>query len=664
MPPVVSLDFETRSALNLGRCGVYRYAEDLSTDIICMAYSIDGGVVQGWMRNEPFPTDLRAALDAQAEMHAWNAQFERVMWRVMQGWYDAPYVPLGRWHCSAAAAAAMALPRSLGEAARTLGVTEQKDDAGHRLMLKMCAPRRDRQKNIIYPLEWRESPDDIARLLDYCKQDVRTEMAVAKHVRALPPSERETYLLDQRINDRGLRLDMPLVRAAQRVVTQGLDEANREISLISQGKIPGVTKVAAMKDYLADQGIAVPSLKKNVVAEMLAGQLPSTARAILELRADAGRTSVKKLDAMEACVCEDGKARGLLLYHGANTGRWSGKLIQPQNFARPDVKDIESYIPDMLTADALERISLLAPPLAVVSSMLRSMIIPSPDCRFLSGDYSAIEARIVNWLAGQDDVLDLFRQYDAGDKTKDAYVVTAMRLFKLPFEKIRKFPERQTGKFSELGCGFGMGADTAVTQAKDQYGLILTLEDAQDIIADYRERHPAVVALWKELHSAAFRALANPGVPVEAANGKLRLMKSGSYLWMMLPSGRLLCYAHPRIVDQEMKWSTPEKPDIRPAIVARGMGKSKQWVPITLYGGLLTENAVQAIARDIMCDAMKRLDREQYQPVLSVHDEVLADTPLTVGSLPEFTALMQQVPDWAAGLPVAVESWEGMRYHK
>lgn len=663
---VVALDFETRSTADLRRCGVYRYAECPDTDVWCMAYAIDGGDVQLWTMGETVPEDFAQAVAQGADMRAWNAQFERVIYHaVLMPRYGFPPIPLERWYCTAAEGAAMSLPRSLGEAAKALGVAVLKDEAGGRVMMQMARPRAETKT--LKGLHWWDTPEKLAVLYEYCKQDVRAETAVAAKVRRLSPSERAVYLHDQRFNTRGLCLDRELVAAATDVAAVALARANDDVRSMTAGAVAAVTKVQDIRAHLSALGVETPDLAKSTVADLLAGELPDDARLLLEARADAARTSVTKLKAMQDAVCEDGKLRGLTLYHGASTGRDTGKLVQPHNFPRGSVANVEDFIPDVLARD-IEALALFHSPLSIISSMLRAMLTASPGNRLIAGDFSAIEARVVNWLFGQQDVIDNFRAYDAGDKTRDQYVRNAMILYNLPFEKIEKLPHRHTGKFQELGCGFGMGADAAVENAWQVYQLRISPEMARRIVDGYRATHPKVKNGWRELGDAALAAVRNPGQVIEVADGKLRLSKRGSFLWMVLPSGRLLCYAHPKIVERALParfWPDPETPVYKPAVQCMGLSSySKKWEPVALYGGLLTENAVQAIARDLLVDARLRLEAAGYPVVLSVHDEIIADVPCGTGSAADFTDIMRAAPGWADGLPVAVEAWEGFRYRK
>lgn len=671
MLPVLSIDFETRSTVDLVKCGVYVYAEDPSTDVLCMAWAFGDEEPELWLpphfvAGQGIVTDVTTTHDdgriyqhirAGGEIRAHNAQFERLIWReVMVKKYGAPPVRDEQFVCTAAEAAAMALPRSLDGASKALGIVQKKDDVGYKLMLQMSKPRSFVNGTPI----WWEDAAKKERLYEYCRQDVRVERAIAKAVRRLSPHEREIYLLDQRINDRGVAIDRALVAASASIVDIGLRRANARIDELTNGDVSKVTQNGRLVSWLQSEHVDTDSVSKAAVAALKErDDLSDTVVNVLDLRAEAGRASVAKLKAFERATCKDGRARGLLLYHGASTGRWTGKLIQPQNLPRGEIADADACIPDILAGN-YETIAEMAPPILVVLSLLRGMLIAPYGHDLIAGDFSAIEARVLNWLAGQNDIVALFA---AGE---DVYKHNAARLYNIPIEQVEKFPHRQTGKFQELGCGFGMGAEKAVTAAKDVYGLTLTEETAKTIVGQYRATHPRVKDFWTETHEACMDAVRTPGVAVTF--GALRNLKAiaiGGYLYIKLPSERYLCYARPSVEMRTVPWSTPEKPEQRPSLHFYSVEPlTKRWTKQFAYGGLLVENIVQAVARDLMADAMLRLEAAGYLPVLSVHDEVICEIENHKGSLDEFLRIMQAVPEWAAGCPIAAEGWRDGRYHK
>jgi DNA polymerase len=478
-----------------------------------------------------------------------------------------------------------------------------------------------------------------------------------KVLRRLTPAERETWLLDQRINDRGVPMDRALVEACEDVAREAVARANAELLQLTEGDIPKVSNHAKTKSWLVKQGIATESVDKKAVRDLLTTDLPPEVRRVLELRAEAGASSVAKLRKMLDSACDDDMLRGMLMYHGANTGRWGGRGVQPQNFPRGEIDNPEQYL-DLVMARDLDRLDLFAPPVLVVSALLRSCMVAGEGHDLIAADYSAIEARVLNALAGQDTVLDAFRAYDAGDKTKDPYIQNAMRFYGLPFEAIKKFPHRQLGKAQELGSGYQMGWKKFLTTAKDTYGLVITEEEAQRAIAVYRELHPKVVQFWYDLDDAAIEAVSEPGRVVTL--GQLKFLKKGAYLFLVLPSGRPLVYAAPKIVERKTPWG-----DLKPAVeISCEDSMTRQWVRYGLYGGVLAENVVQATSRDLMVHGMKSAEAAGYPVVLTVHDEIVCRVPQGFGDVKEFERLLCGAPAWAAGWPLAAEGWRGPRYRK
>jgi DNA polymerase len=646
----LSLDFETRSTVDLRRAGIYVYAQHPDTDINCVAYAVDDQEPELWVPGQPQPDALLyLPTRPDTEMRAWNAQFERVIWaEIMVRRYGFPEVPLPLWYDTAADAAAMALPRSLEDCAAVLGVSQQKDVSAWRLMVRLSRPRQLVNGKPV----WWNDPARNAVLYNYCKQDVRTERAIAKATRRLDLNERAIYLLDQKINEAGVYIDVPLARAMKRISELGLERANQEIAVATEGAVTAVTKTGDLRAWLGDNGVEVESVRKSVVRDLLEGEHPTPVRRALEARADAGRASVAKIDAILRARCVDGRVRGMLLYHGANTGRWAGRLAQPQNFPRPIVKDPEQWIDAILRGD-YDYIDAFDPPLAVVASLLRGTFRASPDHVLRVADFSGIEARVLNWLAGQQDMVELFA---SGGKV---YERMAARIYGVPEAEIVKGdPRRQIGKNTELGCGYQMGAEKFRATVLEQEGVDIGEQLSVDAVTAYRAIHPMVVRLWYALENAALDAVDMPGKVVEERGCKF--VVRGAYLWLVLPSGRPLAYAHPKIKTVLTPWNEQKE-----QVTAEGVDSlTKRWRRRHYYGGLWTENVVQALARDLLAGAMRRIDADGHRVVLTVHDEVVADDPAGFSSLQSFLNLMTVVPEWARGCPINAEGWEGERYRK
>lgn len=643
-PLYISLDVETRSLADLRECGVYKYAEHPSTDVWCVSYGIGGSPIQTWLRGDPFPNDLRDALDAGGYIRAWNAQFERIIWRDIlvrkHGW---PALDTRRFVCSMVVAAAAGLPMSLEEAAIVLKLSEQKDAAGARLMMQMTKPRKVMDDGTII---WWEDAAKIARLAAYCEQDVRTESAIW---RRLPPCmdrrERALYLLDQDINDRGVAVDLDLVGGATRLASREAARLDAELLDLTGGSVPGASKLADLKRWVAARGVRTPTLDKVSVARLLeSDKLPLDVKRALEIRAAAGKTSVAKYAKAEAAACEDGRARGLLQFYGAGTGRWAGRLLQPQNYPKhpktwrltPEL--YRGILDGTLTEDVMETLSFA----------LRGMFVPSPGSAFYVADFNAIEARVVAWLAGE---MRLVKLFASGGKV---YETMASLIFGVPVDQVTP-EQRDVGKMVVLGCGFGMGARKFAAQTGVEEAL------AERAVRAYRDVNPRIPELWYGLDDAAVRTV-RTGAP--STCGRLRFRRVAEWLALDLPVGRSLWYHRPRIVEREVPWSTPEKPVFRPAVqVDVRDNVTRQWVPLDMYGGIWTENATQAVARDLMADAMVRVEAAGYRTVLTIHDELIAEADPS-RDIGEFVALLSVVPEWAPGCPIKAEGWTGDRYRK
>lgn len=635
MPAFV--DFETRSTVELKRTGIYPYAMHPDTDVWCMAWAIDDSEPQLWFPGQPFPAELDAYLAAGGTLMAHNASFERLMWReVMVPRYGWPSVTLEQWYCSAAMAARMALPRDLGGVCNALRLAVQKDYEGYRLMQKMCRPRSFSEDG---PVWWDDDPSLLQRLGEYCLTDVRAEQELCKHLVPLPPTERETWLLTERINDTGVPIDLTLVTQARQSVLTEVSRHNKILAAATGGKVTSVTKVAQLKKWLAEQGVESDSLAKKALQEILADgtTLSDDVRDALTARQDAGKSSVAKLTSLLDYNI-GGRVHGTLMYCGASTGRWAGRGPQMQNFPRGAGVNTDAVVSAILSDAPVS--------LTDVSGALRSMVRASPGHRLLIGDYGQIEARVVAWLAGEHKMLEQFRS------KAPLYANMAEVIYGRPITKHGDVEEYTVGKSAVLGCGFMMGA------AKFQSATGVSEEIAQRAVTAYRETYPHIVNFWKQINQAAILAVQNPERSFRVGE-HLAMIRKGDYLVAQLPSRRLLFYAYPSVQDVPMPW---DNTDLRPAVVFYSVVKN-HWTETRGYGGLWTENVTQAVARDIMRDAALRIQPE-YPLVMSVHDELVSEVPVGHGTLKEFLDLMCVVPEWAEGLPLSVEGSEGERWKK
>lgn len=670
------IDFETASFCDLKKAGAWRYAEDPTTEILCLGYTIDGGPgvvrVPNNLSYVSPPRDFQWGLEKAVDdpnviFIAHNVSFEKAIWRkIMMPVYGWPDIPNERWHDIMASCAMKALPLRLEKAAHVLGVEQQKDMEGSRVTLSLSRPNKKGALD--------RSPEKLARVRAYNLSDLEAELAVHRRVRGLGASERQTWLLDQRINERGVRLDIPFIDASQRII----DDATVPLLAEFRG-LTGINPTQRDKfvAWLHDNGCPIPNLQKETIDKFLgddddeddgsiAGdeedyepqepqlELPFQFARALRIRKILGSASIKKLAAMRACVGEDGRARGLLQYHGAGTGRWAGRLFQPQNFPRPTLK-VDGLAPDQNhVIDAINtrdhdyvRMMFNEEPIAVVSHALRHSIIASEGQALSVGDFAKIECVIVLALAGAVETAEKVLKMGSA-----VYTNMASEIFGWPVTK-NDLKEYTIGKNSILGCGFQMGWKKFMAR----YWKDATEEQAKEVIRIYREDFaPEVPKLWSGLEAAAVDTVWT-GKP-HMAYGIVYAIEDG-WLTARLPSGRKLWYRNPIRVRKAMPW---DKTDVRPGFeyCAWKMGR---WTRVSAYGGLLTENVVSGTARDLLVDRMFVLEAEYAPPILSVHDEAITDGQ---DDLNAFKQIMTTRPKWAVGcgIPVDADCWTGDRYRK
>jgi DNA polymerase len=634
---VVSIDFETRSAVDLRKTGVYKYASDPSTDIWCMAYKAPwSDDVQVWLPGDEMDVSLEDWIVEGGLLSAWNANFERTIWNeIMVGRYQWPRTGIKQWRCTMAQASAMGLPRALGQAASVLGVEEQKDKAGAALMLRMARPRK---VNADGSYTWWNTKDKIDTLVAYCVQDVKTELSVAATLNAMPDSERRLYQLDQRINDRGVKVDLDLIERVSKLANSASENIDAEIKRLTNGQVKAATNAMDLTAWLRSYGLQVKSVDKQTVTRMLGMEkLHPIIKQVLRLRQDGAKSSTAKYEAMVNAANADNRMRGLLMYHGAATGRWSGRLVQPQNFPRPQKKQDElDQIIAKLKAD--EDVSEYGAGTVLASDLLRSMLIADDSHRLMFADYSAIEARVLAWIAGQTDLVETFR------KGGDVYKEMASAIYNVNVENVTD-GQRQVGKMAILGCGYGMGGKRFAEQCATM-GINVDEDEAKRIVSVYREKNDRIAQYWRNSENEF----------VEMVKGAGRVGSVG----LPLPSGRSLTYHNPRIIQRETPWGAMRDT----AQVDTLNSVTRQWVSQIIWGGLLTENVVQATARDLMATAMMALELKGYNVILSVHDEIISEVPDDFGSLEEMIEIMTRVPAWADGCPVNAEGKVGKRYRK
>lgn len=724
--PPLHLDGETRSTVDLPKCGAYVYFDDPSTDIWCVAYSFGDDPSEEpelWLPGEPCPEAIVDHVINGGLVYAWNVAFERLMWEALlateHGW---PMPEPEQFRCTMSEALAQNLPGKLEQAAPAIGLDIVKDNAGHRLMLQMSKPRRPRKDEPKDALLWWDDEDRKQRLYAYCKQDVRTEKAIASKVLRLRPAELEIFLLDARINSRGVYIDANLCRMANVVVKEATSTLNQEMKEVTDYAVSSVANHTQLTQWLKLQGVDTDSVAKDVIEDLLIrDDISDDCRRALELRQEGAKTSTAKIAAMLRRRQKDGRMRGNLQYYGAGaTGRWAARGAQLQNLTRPVILKGEGEEFAEMVDDAVEAIMsgntrmiemMYDQPLTLVSDCIRSMIC-APDGRdLLSSDYSNIEGRIVAWLAGQEDKLEAFRAFDRGEGP-DLYLVAASGVFGLSIEDSR--PYRQIGKVSELSLGY-QGGPRAFAKMGRNYGM--RMEQVSDTILDaatdelidaakegwpkrgrftgmrkdswmaaeviklgWREKNNLIRDYWNEIEDAAVSAVSQPGEIFTANRIKYRFVRP--FLFCQLPSGRMLCYPYARLeamVQAKSKsgeyiitsWKDAQRRglgivrDVAPQIRYKSLDQfTRKWKEKAFYGGLGVENVTQAIARDVMAEAMLRVEEMGYEIVLTVHDEIVAEVDKGFGDLEEFNEVMAELPKWCPGLPITVAGWRGKRYRK
>ena len=645
MGRILEIDIESFSDVDLIKCGVYAYADSPAFEILLFAYSFDGGETQiiDLAQGEKLPAEVEEAIfDVSVTKTAYNANFERTCLSKHFG----RYIPPESWHCSAVQAAMLALPRSLEDVGRVLGLDEQKMKEGKELIRYFCVPCKPtkanggRTRNL--PCH---APEKWELFKTYCKRDVDVEKSIRRklHNFPIPESEMELYRLDQRINDRGVLVDMGLVEQAI-----ACERLHKEVVTKRAYELTGLenpNSVAQLKGWLGDMGMEAESLSKKAVAEMIA-ETDGEVEELLRLRLLMAKTSVKKYEAMERSVCSDGRVHGLLQFYGANrTGRFAGRLVQIQNLPQNHLPDLE-LARELVKQGRFEDIELLFDSTPnVLSELIRTAFIPKPGCRFVVADFSAIEARVMGWLSGEEWVLDVFR----GDGK--LYEMTASRMFGIPMAEIGKgSSERAKGKVASLACQYGGSTGALVSMGALDMGL--TEDELPPLVAAWRKANPHMVQFWWDVDAAAIKAVTEKQ---RTKVGRIIFEYKSGILFITLPSGRKLSYVKPRMAVNRFG---------RDGLTYEGISENKKWSRIETYGPKLVENIVQGTARDLLAEAMLRVEKKGYPIVMHCHDEIIAEVPEGTGSVDEMCEVMAVQPEWAEGLPLRADGYQCNFYQK
>ena len=646
---ILWVDFETRSRCDLLSHGGYNYAQDASTDVLCMSYAFDDGDVTTWIPGQPFPDEVR---HFKGQIRAHNAAFERlIFWYVLQINFD-----ITQFYCTASQARANCAPGSLEDVGRFSGATMRKDHRGKQLIRLLSIPRADGTFN--------NDPTLMAEMIAYCEQDVKVMRTISKTMRNLSDDELRDYHINETINDRGVLLDRPLADSAIRYASVELEEIERIVSEVTKGAITSV-RSPRMREWVQErvgpealklmttykEGEKKMSIDKSVRANLLLlaeenpDEVPSDVADVIQCADDLWASSVAKFNRLSQLAdVEDDRVRGAFVFAGGSaTGRASSYGAQVHNFTRRCAKEPDEVRQAMVRGHAIvpkfgRRVT------DVLKGMLRPALIPAKGKSLVVADWNAVEARLTPWLSNDpraDEVLDVFRS------GRDIYVREAAGIFHLPEAEITS-DKRQIGKVAILSCGFGGGVGAFAAMGRN-YGIILTESDAKRTVDAWRRANQWAVNYWQKLEEAYTRALRNTGREFSA--GRVTYLYDGVHLWYALPSGRVLCYPFAKL---EPDGVTYAKAAWKPAADAT------EWPRARLWKGLACENITQAVANDLLRHSLRLID----DVILHVHDEIVVETDKPDEVLQQMSDVMCTPPDWAKGLPLSIESSVMLRYGK
>jgi DNA polymerase len=720
----LELDLETRGEVNLLTAGPYRYAMHRSADVLIASYRINHGPWKRWKRGEPCPQDIIDHVTSGDTISCHNSSFERLMWWfVLSPKYGWPKPRIDQFRCTATTAAALSLPRSLDRLGEALNLKQKKDKRGKALMKIHSIPIGFNDDGSAI---WHELVDDPASMEEYhayCDDDVKTEAEADTRMVPLSDAEQAVFVLSETINDRGIRIDVDSAIAALEIADKAKERINAELGFITGGAVRAVTEVAKMKRWIEAQGVTMPSMDKDDVEEFLfeVDDLPENVRRVLELRQEGAKPSVEKIASMLARVCDDGRARGVYLCHGAGqTGRFSSRGLQAHNMPKYRKEFEEAHLRlDILfeTIRTGEPAALefmygpkLGRPLHILSDAVRSFLWAAPGHEFINADFTSIEGVMAAWFAKEDWKLQAFRDLLAGTGP-GMYELLAAGIYNVDVADVTK-PQRSTGKVGELSMGYqgGVGAlakmarqnklklhtifpglwetatDERQAQVEKNYEKAMNRHDAtamrlgregwlagELVKLGWREKHPMISdyedGAWAQLNTACYDAVANPGTVTQALFGRVHYTVKNGFLWCLLPSGRCLAYGRPKIMELDAPWADktlePRQREKMMSVTALGVDpQTEKWVRSSLYGGKLFNNVVQGSARDILVHGMQTAESAGYPIVLHTHDECMAELPVGQGDVTEFEDLICILPGWADGIPLKASGWKGKRYRK
>lgn len=666
---ILSIDIETYSPTDLTKSGVYAYAQDPDFQILLFAYAFDNDPVRviDIAQGGTLPAEVVEALeDPEVLKTAFNAAFERTC---IDEFFKM-WLPTEQWECTMVKASMLGLPLSLAAVSGVLKLEQKKMVAGKaliRFFSMPCKPAKSngmRTRHTACSKEYFDSLPEVLSLEEkyqaetykkwqtfkaYCGQDVEVERAIRNKIKffEIPEFEKRLYVLDQDINDRGVMLDRPFIQNAI-----SMDLLSRERLTAEAIKLTGLdnpNSTAQLKQWIGQEtGEDVKSLSKETIPGLLENSECEILTKVLQIRQEMAKTSVKKYEAMSNAICNDGRVRGLLQFYGANrTGRWAGRLVQVQNLPQNHLYDLD-LARQLVSENDIEMLEMLFGNVPdTLSQLIRTAFVAKRGCTFLVADFSAIEARVIAWLAGEKWRLDVFNTHGK------IYEASASQMFKVPIESVVKgSPLRQKGKIAELALGYQGGVGALTTMGALKMGL--KESELQGLVEAWRTANPAIVRLWAEVGKAALEAVEDKTI-VSIHHG-LRFEVRNNLLYILLPSGRRLSYMRPTI--SQNKFGSK-------ALKYEGMNQTtKQWCVQDTYGGKLVENIVQAVARDLLAEAMVNVEKAGYRIVMHVHDEIIIECEKDKADLAEVCRIMGQSIDWAKGLPLRADGYETEYYKK
>ncbi|HFU4450202.1 TPA: DNA polymerase [Streptococcus suis] len=636
----LNIDIETYSSNDI-KDGVYKYVDAPDFEVLLFAYSLDGGPVECIdLTRQNLPAEIQKAIFSDdVRKSAFNAQFERVC---LSKHFDAPYyLDPSQWRCTMVHAQELGLPSSLEKCASYLNLAQEKDTAGKNLIKYFSVPCKPTKANGGRTRNLPEhDPEKWKMFINYCKQDVVVEMAIAERLSVLPVANREWayYTADQRINDRGVALDTELVESALYCKDVKMDMLFDELR--SATGLDNPNSRAQLLPWLKTHGYSASGLTKADVQKELKTATGELKR-VLELKLQTAMSSLKKYEAMERAMCSDGRVHGLLQFYGASrTGRWAGRVVQVQNLARNYLKDLDDAR-NYVKARDIDAVEILYDSLNdTLKQLVRTAFVAEGNKEFYVSDFSAIEARVIAWYAKEQWRLEVFSTHGK------IYEASASQMFHIPIEDVDK-ELRQKGKIAELALGYQGGPGALKQMGALEMGV--AEEELQSLVDDWRRANPGIVQFWKDVQTAAIKALRTRAV---IKLGRLRFRYSKGFLLIQLPSGRQLAYARAKLEDG----------DYGPKLTYEGQGDKAYFTKQETYGGKLVENIVQATARDILAEAIIRLEKNGYPVVFHVHDECIVEARDT--TIETINELMAQAPDWADGLPLNSEGYVTKYYKK